>query len=134
MTSVFQGVDTIAGEPQVDGGNCVSLVKHYAPGLIGLPTSAWREGAKVIDTRGMPRGTAVATFESGRYPRRDRDNHAGFFLAHAHGGFWIMDQYAHGTRKEPVIAARLLRRLGKNPNGTYKDPSNNAEAFSAIER
>lgn len=136
MTSVYKDVDALHGEPRIEGGNCVSLIKQFAPGLAGVPTTAWREGVRVVETRSLARGTAIATFEKGRYPRRDagQGNHAAFFLAHAaDGGIWVMDQMAYG-RNDPIIAKRHIRPLGKKPDGTYINPSNNAEAFSAIER
>jgi hypothetical protein len=136
MPYVYREVDKLQGQPVVDGGNCVSLIKAYAPGLMGQSTLTWREGARVIDSPNLVRGTAIATFENGRYPRRNvgQGNHAAFFLWHVSDGFWLMDQYQRGTPPRLHIGRRFVPRKGKNANGTYKDPSNNADAFSVIER
>ncbi len=136
MPHVYREVDRLQGQPVVDSGNCVSLIKAYAPGLVGQSTLVWREGARVLDSPNLERGTAIATFESGRYPRRNagQGNHAAFFLWHGSDGFWIMDQYRYGNPPRLHIGKRFIPKRGKNKDGTYRDPSNNAEAFSVIER
>lgn len=136
MPHVYSDVDKLQLEPVIDGGNCVSLIKAFAPGLKGETTLVWKEGAKVLGNRSIPRGTAIATFENGKYPRRGagQGNHAAFFLWHTSDGFWVMDQYKSTNPPRPFIGKRFLSKRGKNKDGTYKDPSNNAEAFSVIER
>ncbi|ELX11106.1 hypothetical protein Jab_2c32090 [Janthinobacterium sp. HH01] len=42
-----------------------------------------------------------------------------------------MDQWK--GPKKPHISERFLQSEGKNKNGTFKDPSNNADAFFVIE-
>jgi hypothetical protein len=134
MPFVHKSVDTLQDAEQVDGGDCVALVKANTPGLMGVPTSAWREGAKVIDSPGLVRGTAIATFVEGRYPQAGKTGkHAAYFLKHAGAGIWVMDQWKNDSTK-PRVSKRHVPRLGKNKDGTYKNPSNNAEAFSVIER
>jgi hypothetical protein len=44
-----------------------------------------------------------------------------------------MDQWKNDPRK-PVVSLRHIPRRGKTKDGKWKDPSNNAEAFSVIER
>lgn len=136
MPYVYKPVDLLKRKPWVDGGNCVSLIKKYAPGITGASTLDWREGARVVDSPKLERGTAIATFVNGRYPRLGvgRGNHAAFFLWHVSDGIYVMDQFVAGNRREPIIDQRLLRKLGKNADGTYVDPSNNADAFSVIEK
>lgn len=63
MPYVYKPVDTLQNKPWIDGGNCVSLVKKFAPGIQGQPTLAWREGVRVVDSPNLERGTAIATFE-----------------------------------------------------------------------
>lgn len=135
MPHVYAQVDSLNRRPWVDGGNCVSLIKEFAPGLKGRSTYSWREGARVMESPNLARGTAIATFENGRYPRRGagRGNHAAFFLWRVHGGIYVMDQFTFGNRTEKIISRRFLRSLGKNPDDTYVNPSNNADAFSVIE-
>lgn len=136
MPHVYRAVDKLQGRAVVDGGNCVSLIKEFAPGLTGLSTMTWREGARVLGNRAIARGTAIATFENGRYPRRGagQGNHAAFFLWHTSDGFWIMDQYRYANPPRLYIGKRFLPKLGKNKDGSFVNPSNNAEAFSVIER
>lgn len=136
MPHVYSQVDKLQREPWVDGGNCISLIKAYAPGLRGSSTPTWREGAKVVGTPGIARGTAVATFENGKYPRRKEGegNHAAFYLWQTSDAIYVMDQFTYGSRKQKVISQRRIPRLGKTPGGKYINPSNNADAFSVIER
>lgn len=136
MPYVYTHVDQLKDKPWVDGGNCVSLIKHYAPGLKNISTLEWRAGERIMDAKDIARGTAIATFENGRYPRRGigQGNHAAFYLWRIHDGIYVMDQFARGNRKGPYIGIRLISRSGKNPDGSYINPSNNADAFYVIER
>lgn len=135
MPHVYREVDSLQNKPWVDGGNCVSLIKEFAFGLHGKSTSLWREGARVMDSPAVAKGTAIATFENGRYPQRGagRGNHAAFFLWKVAGGMYIMDQFTYGNRTGQTVSRRFIRSLGKNPDGSYVNPSNNADAFSVIE-
>lgn len=40
MPHVYMKANDLEGEPLAGDGDCVALVKKYAPGLQGLPTSA----------------------------------------------------------------------------------------------
>jgi hypothetical protein len=42
-----------------------------------------------------------------------------------------MDQWNRSDKK--VISSRFIHRLGKNKDGSYVRPSDNADAFSVIE-
>lgn len=135
MPSVYKDVDKLQLQPLAGTGDCVELIKHYAPGLIGKPTSAWRPGERVIDVASsLPRGTAIATFVDGHFPHRKTGQHAAFFLASAGSGIYVMDQWAGDPDNKPTISKRHIARKGRNKDGSFKDPSNNAEAFSVIER
>jgi len=141
MPYVYEDVDSFLKKsdgslpPAVGDGDCVALIKHYVPGLKGVPTSAWRAGGNVLErgTR-VARGTATATFVDGRYPNRPRGNHAAIVLRVMPGGIWVVDQW----RGKGGIAARLIRipppRKQRNKDGSFVDPSNNALAFYVIER
>lgn len=63
------------------------------------------------------------------YPNKISGNHAAFFLRHGPNGIWVIDQY----KGKKHIASRFLPSMGKNKDGSYLDPSNNADAFSVIE-
>lgn len=147
MPYIYPAVRSLANQPLVGTGTCVDLVKMLVPGLVGRPTSSWRAGANVMEARKarkpiMP-GTAIATFENGRYPQRcaigyyGSCHHAGLVVAVYDGGFWIMDQYT-GDRDRLFVAMRFIRvpapSLRRLPDGSYRDAGNNALAFHVIEQ
>lgn len=132
MPHVYSKVDELAGHALVGTGDCVALVKAFAPGLQNLPTTAWRPAAHVVDVAtSLQRGTAIATFEGERYGNQVTGQHAAFFLASAGSGIWVMDQWKNDPNK-PLVSVRHIRRKGKTKNGAWADPSNNAEAFYVI--
>lgn len=124
---------TLEGRPHAGSGSCIEIVKQLVPGLKGLPTSAWRQGARVLDTSSLLPGTAIATFENGRYPNRDHGNHAAIFVAYGGKAIWVMDQWKNDPRK-PWISMRLIPPGRTRKDGTLIDPSNSAQAFYVIER
>jgi hypothetical protein len=89
MPHVYREVDSLKGTPLAGDGGCVSLVKAYAPGLDGIPTSAWKAGVHVMDVPSLPRGTAIATFVRGRYPNKPTGNHAAFYNSQA---FYVIER------------------------------------------
>lgn len=128
MPYIYSQVDDLEGTAKVGSKQCVVLVQHYA----GAPQAhAWTEGDAVVGNLSIARGTAVATFVNGRYPNKRSGNHAGLFVSQDQGGIWIMDQWSSDTSK-PLVSKRYLRRNGVNKEGTYVDPSNNADAFSIV--
>ncbi|MGF1689602.1 BPSL0067 family protein [Photobacterium japonica] len=91
--------------------------------------STWVEGIPVRGNRTKIRlGTAIATFVDGKYPNKRTGNHAALYISQFSGGIWVMDQWA----SENAINARLIKFKGRNADGSYVDPSNNADAFSVI--
>jgi hypothetical protein len=79
-------------EEQAASGDCVALIRSTVPGLRGTPSSGWREGAPVAGDMRIARGTAIATFEDGRYAARGGFDHAAIFLAYAGTGIWVLEQ------------------------------------------
>lgn len=77
----------------------------------------------------IKRGTAVATLVNGKYPNQDKGNHAGFYVSQDANGIVMVDQW----ETLPKPHKRTLKFLGKEADGSFKDPSNNADAFSVIE-
>ncbi|MDB5933791.1 MAG: hypothetical protein JWQ01_1135 [Massilia sp.] len=130
MPHVYSAVDSLGGHQLVGKGDCVDLVKEYAPGLKGWKASQWRQGAKVLETRGLKRGTAIATFVDGRYPDNKTGQHAAFFLKHAGAAIWVMDQWKNDENK-PRVSKRLIYPGG--PVSANTRLSNNAAAFYVIE-
>ena len=130
MPFTYTAVDTLQNTPLVGGGDCVDLIKELAPGLRGRPTSSWKPGALVIDSPGLRRGTAIATFVDGRYPNNRTGQHAAFFLARAGAGFWVMDQWRADGRK-PRVSKRYIAPGAMT--GVHSNLSNRADAFYVIE-
>jgi hypothetical protein len=127
MPFVYSKVRDLGGKPLVGKGDCVELVKWFAPGLKGVPTSSWKAGASVVDVaKTLTPGTAIA-------PQRVTGQHAAFFVSSAGAGIWVMDQWKDDQLKR-TISLRHIPRRGKTRDGKWKDPSNNAEAVSVIER
>lgn len=133
MPFVYREVNSLQDHALVAGGDCVALIKKFAPGLAGIPTSAWRAGERVIDAKNLPRGTAIATFVDGRYPRLDTGNHAAFYLASAGAGFYAMDQWKNDPMSKPRVMKRLIPPGLNRRDGTPRSPSNAAQAFYVIE-
>ncbi|TWB21905.1 hypothetical protein FBZ89_104153 [Nitrospirillum amazonense] len=115
-------------KPNVGTGQCVALIEAYTS--VPKPASVfWKEGSAVRGNTSLKMGTAIATFVNGKYPSHSHGNHAAFYISQDSTGIWVVDQYStsHGIFK------RHLSFKGKNEDGTYKNPSNNGDAFSVIE-
>lgn len=133
MPYVFGRVNALLGRALVGRAECVDLIKMYVPGLVGLSTQNWREGANVTSSPHLTRGTAIATFFNGKFPRRDTGQHAAIFLAHSGSRFWVMEQHKNSGK---ILRRRIeIPRNGqRRADGTFPNASNNALAFSVIER
>lgn len=129
MSYVYRDVDNLVGEKVVGNGQCVELVKKFTDAGV---TSGWREGGIVVGNGLLAKGTAIATFVKGRYPSRPHGNHAAFFVRQGVNGIHVVDQWLSKDKVE--IGERFIKCKGKNKDGSFKDPSNNADAFSVIER
>lgn len=129
MSYVYREAIHLVGKKVIGNGQCVELVKKYVN--VGT-TVGWKEGAAVVGNTALHEGTAIATFVNGRYLSRPHGNHAAFFVREALGGIYVIDQWKSKDKKE--IGQRFLKSKGKNADGSYRDPSNNADAFSVIER
>jgi hypothetical protein len=112
-------IETIIGKPLVGNGECVALVQEYSD--VGH-TSTWVKGAKITKTSYPSKGTAIATFEDGKYPNRSTGNHAAFFYAMTTTGMEVVDQW----KSLKAVQKRTIRF-------TEKGGSNDAGAFSVIQ-
>lgn len=131
MAYVYPHAEALQHTPLVGSHQCVALVQYYAD----VPsTSFWREGARVRGNTALAVGTAIATFFDGRYPNFKHGNHAAFYLGQDEHGVYVMDQWANDARRKPFVSRRCLVFQGKDEHGAYRDPSNNGDAFSVIER
>jgi hypothetical protein len=138
MPFTYRDVDKLVNQPLAGSGTCVDLIKTYVPGLIGQPTTVWRQGENVMEAGNrIEKGTAIATFEHGRYPRRDHDNHAALVVRVMGAGIWVVDQWA-GDAHNPTIHMRLIRvpppHEQRMADGSFRRPSDNAIAFYVIEK
>ncbi|HEU5436788.1 MAG TPA: BPSL0067 family protein, partial [Telluria sp.] len=133
MSFVYPKAGDLAGDPIVGKGECVDLIKQFVPGLIGVTTQAWREGANVMASPQLQRGTAIATFFDGKFPHKDTGQHAAMFLAHSGAGFWVIEQH---KKSKTIIRRRIeIPRNGqRQADRSFPNASNNALAFSVIER
>lgn len=133
MPYVYAPFRTLINGPLVGNGSCAVLVQKLTPGLQGVHTTAWRAGARVLDTKGLAPGTAIATFENGRYPARDDKKHAAFFLAYGGAGFYVVDQWA-GDKRRAFVGERYIRPAPPARNGTVTSPSNSSGSYYVIEK
>jgi hypothetical protein len=128
MPYVYSQVDELDETELVGTHQCVALLQHY----LKVPhTSSWKEGEKVLGNSGLVKGAAIATFVNGNYPNRKSGNHAAFYAGQNAGGIWVVDQWK--SDKKLKVEKRFIRAKGINKNGTFRSPSDNADAFSVIE-
>jgi hypothetical protein len=129
---IYAKVDDLEGQAKVSNKSCASLVQWYTKAP-GDAKETWREGIKVRGNEGkIKKGTAVATFVNGRYPRTLHNKHAALYIEQDASGIWVMDQWEDDTSK-PTISKRRMAFKGTHPNSTsYIDPSNNGDALSVI--
>lgn len=128
MPYVYIGVRKLENEAKVGDQECVALVRQYAK---APATFLWREGVPVVGARNLVPGTAIATFKNKIWPSMSHGNHAALYLGQVSNGIYIMDQWNRSDKK--MISSRFIYRLGKNKDGSYVRPSDNADAFSVIE-
>lgn len=129
MPYIYSAIETLDKTDLVGSHQCVALVQHFAH---APAASLWKEGKAVKGNLLIKKGTAIATFVNGKYPNSGHGNHAAFFLSHDAGGIWVIDQWKADPNKLKV-SKRYLINKGKRKDGSYNDPSNNADAFSIIE-
>ncbi len=123
----YDNVDELDKHELVGSHQCVALVQLFAKAPV---TANWRQGDAVVGNRMLRKGTAIATFENGRYPNKPHGNHAALYLRQGIGGIYVMDQWR--SKKDKQITARFIPSLGKDKNGKYISPSDNADAFFVI--
>jgi hypothetical protein len=128
MAYVYTAVRKLENQPKVDDFECVSLIRRFAK---TPATFLWREGSSVMGDRTLAHGTAIAIFVKGKWPAKPHGNHAALYLGQVSDGMYIMDQWNRSDKE--VISSRFIYRLGKKKDGTFKRPSDNADAFSVIE-
>ena len=105
-----------APKPYGESDECVSLTKMFS----GAPcTLCWREGPKVMGNTNIPPGTAIATFENGRYPQHGKNRNSGIYLGQSGKNIYIIDQWpTHTAQRRPI-----------DPGGA---PQNDANSYSVV--
>ncbi len=129
MPHIYKDARKLEGTEKIGDKECVTLVKNFT--RLGW-TGSWHEGAKVVGTKNIAEGTAIATFVNGKWPGLKHGNHSGFYLGQTSDGIYMIDQWPNMATKRRV-SKRFLYRLGKDKNGNYINPTENADAFSIIE-
>ncbi|MEJ7806027.1 MAG: BPSL0067 family protein [Telluria sp.] len=133
MSYVYHQAEELKGKPKVGNGDCVAHVRAYAPGLKELSTASWTDGPTVLRNHGIVRGTAIATFVDGSYPNKSTGNHACFYVGQAGDAVYVIEQFKSDDPNFNVVTRRRIQSKGKRKDGSFIDPSNNADAFSVIE-
>lgn len=110
-------------EPVTSQGSVFSLVEKFT---LAVPTSQWKEGARVKGNYALRIGTAIATFINGRYPSYATGNHAAFYCGQDASGIWVVDQSNHFQK----IRKRKIFFKG-NVGGIRR--VNDGDAYSVIE-
>lgn len=128
MPYVYPEAAGLDGHDLVGTHQCVALVQAFTK---APRTSDWKQGARVRGLLLLTRGTAIATFEDGIYKSRPHGNHAAFYLGQDQGGIWVVDQWKSVTK--PKVSRHYLPFKGADENRSWKDTSNNGDAFSVIE-
>lgn len=129
MPYTYAKVEELEKADMVGNHQCVALVRHFA----GAPaTLGWKQGEAVRGNRTLRKGTAIATFVNGKYANHQTGNHAALYMGQTPDGILVMDQWA--SKRLGIITSRVLRSKGQHNNGSYIDPSNNADAFFVIEQ
>lgn len=125
---VYARVDDLENTDKVGSRQCVALIQHYAA---APATALWKQGSAVRGNMLLTKGTAIATFVDGRYQSHAHHNHAAFYMSQDATGIVVMDQWL-SDKSKPKVSHRHIPFKGKNKNGAFNDPSNNADAFSVI--
>lgn len=129
MAYIYPDAEKLVGNERVDDGagnfpgQCVSLVKKFTH---AVPTSQWKEGARVKGNYALRIGTAIATFINGRYPSYATGNHAAFYCGQDASGIWVVDQSSQFQK----IRKRKIFFKG-NVGGIRR--VNDGDAYSVIE-
>ncbi|HEX7985138.1 MAG TPA: BPSL0067 family protein [Duganella sp.] len=81
MPFVYREAEQLWHQPLAGSGSCVDIIKEYVPGLIGLPTMAWRAGVNVMEAGSakVVKGTAIASFEDRTF-MTPSDNALAFYV------------------------------------------------------
>jgi RHS repeat-associated protein len=108
-------------------GECVDLTKKFS-GMGDVNAGhQWCEGEGVLGAKDIKPGTAIASFDNGRFPNKDGWNSGIYLGPGVNGSIWILDQWPArpGHPARPPEPRELLH----NNNAR---PANNSAACSVI--
>ncbi len=101
-------------------GQCATFVKE----VTGAPHAGeWKQGDPIRGNTSITPGTAIATFQDGKYQSRTNgDSHAAIYMSQDSDGIHVVDQWTHQPVHERVIHWR----------GGNGRPDNDGDAFSVV--
>jgi hypothetical protein len=103
-------------DKKIGSGHCVAFVQEAAS---APHTSQWRQGALVRDSN-PPAGTAIATFQDGKYQNRTNgDSHAAILLRVEQDRLIVLDQWVGQKVHERPIHFRNGRDEPRNDGDAY---------------
>ena len=129
------GSEVVASDPEsylgkvAGNGQCVALVKEAT----GAPaTSAWSAGDPVRGNKDITPGTAIATFQDGKYCNKtDGSSHGAIYMSQDSSGIYVIDQW----KGQPAHARKIRFQGGKpnvSPASGVASPHNDGDAFSVV--
>lgn len=109
-------------------GQCVSYVRTASG---ATHSSSWAPGEPVRGNTSLKPGTAIATFQDGKYHNRiDGRSHGAIYMSQDEGGLYVIDQW-----KGQPVHARYVRFKGGKPNTEPSSgvlPVNDGDAYSVV--
>lgn len=131
-------------KPLVGDGDCVELVRRYAPTLKDRSTLTWHQGQRVVDIgpgRTLIPGTVIATFYKGRYPSWPHGNHAAFFVRVTERDkdgkvteIMVMDQWRGSSNRQFIASRRLwIKKSPEKLGSGQPNMSNDLSYFYVVE-
>lgn len=101
----------------VCSGHCVAFVQAIA----NAPTTHyWRQGIKVKGALSLAKGTAIATFQEGKYQNRlNGDSHAAIYIRQDAKGILVWDQWTGHPISERYIRFKGGKGKANNDGDAY---------------
>jgi hypothetical protein len=91
-------------------------------------TSSWKAGKQVKGNTDIEKGTAIATFFNGVYPRHKHGNHAALYISQDASGILVIDQF------NPISGQTGFDKINRRKlTFGYPKPSNNGDLYYVIE-
>ncbi len=85
----------------------------------------------MVGDKRIARGTAIATFDEGRYAARSGFDHAAIFLEYAGAGIWVLEQ--RDGDNNGAVQRKFIPTGQAGHDGGFANPGKAAAAFSVIE-